>query len=122
MDCDVRDSVMFRLDSLRHLVVRCAEIANVPREVTCRELCPFCRTISKTAIYIWTRIDTRQAGFSHRTEGDLTCTAYPGNGIHRCSLTYPQIICNTFFKQQLKRFAKSGNRRYCCNLQKHVSS
>ena len=33
MDCDVRDSVMFRLDSLRHLVVRCVEIANVSREV-----------------------------------------------------------------------------------------
>lgn len=33
MDCDVRDSVMFTLDSLRHLVVRCVEIANVPREV-----------------------------------------------------------------------------------------
>jgi len=74
-------------------------------------------------MYIWTRIDTRQAGFSHRTEGDLlTCTAYPGNGIDWCSLPYPQIICNTFFKQQLKRLAKSGNRRYCCSLQKHVSS
>lgn len=33
MDCDVRDSVIFRLDSLRHLVVRCVDVANVPREV-----------------------------------------------------------------------------------------
>ncbi|KAJ7382625.1 hypothetical protein OS493_033983 [Desmophyllum pertusum] len=34
MDCDMRDSVIFRLNSLRHLVVRCGDIANVPREVS----------------------------------------------------------------------------------------
>ena len=33
MDCDVRESVIFRLNSLRHLVVRCADIANIPPEV-----------------------------------------------------------------------------------------
>ena len=32
MDCDVRESVIFRLNSLRHLVVRCADIANIPPE------------------------------------------------------------------------------------------
>ena len=48
-----------------------------------------------------------------------------GNGIEWNSLPFPQIICNTFFKQQLKRLAKSRNRRYCCSPQKllqHVSS
>ena len=34
MDCDVRDSVIFRLNSLLHLVVRCGDIANVPRELS----------------------------------------------------------------------------------------
>ena len=38
-----------------------------------------------------------------------------GNGIEWNSLPFPQIICNTFFKQQLKRLAKSRNRRYCCS-------
>ena len=38
-----------------------------------------------------------------------------GNGIEWTSLPFPQIICNTFFKQQLKRLAKSWNRRYCCS-------
>ena len=33
MDCDVREGVIFRLNSLRHLVVRCADIANIPPEV-----------------------------------------------------------------------------------------
>ena len=47
-----------------------------------------------------------------------------GNGIEWTSLPFPQIICNTCFKQQLKRLAKSWNRRYCCSPQKllqHVS-
>ena len=79
MDCDVRDSVMFRLDSLRHLVVRCVEIANVSREVILN-LQRIVSILSNDfqAIYIWTSRDTRLAGFSHRTEGYLL-TAYPGN-------------------------------------------
>ena len=47
------------------------------------------------------------------------------NGIEWTYLPFPKIICNTFFKQQLNRLAKSQNRRYCCSLQKlsqHVSS
>ena len=33
MKCDVEDSVIFRLESLRHLVVPCADAVNVPRDV-----------------------------------------------------------------------------------------
>ena len=35
MDCDVRESVIFRLNSLRHLVVRCADIAILPEVNLC---------------------------------------------------------------------------------------
>ena len=34
MNYDVEDSVIFRLESLWHLVVRCADTVNVSREVT----------------------------------------------------------------------------------------